>query len=54
MLRSFFLPTALFTSTSPSSSTSIQSGAECAEPSSFSVTRCAKFFAFNRCDLAFA
>ena len=48
MLRSFFLPTALFTNTSPSSSTSIQSGAECAEPSSFSVTRWAKFFPFSK------
>src|SRR6185503_13023201 len=47
MLRSFSLPTALLTNTSPSSSTSIQTGAACAVPSSFSVTRCAKFFAFS-------
>ena len=49
MLRSFFLPTALFTNTSPSSSTSIQSGADVrrSHPRS-SVTRCAKFLAFNR------
>ena len=38
-------PAAVFTSTCPSSSASTQSDVACGEPSSFSVTKCAKFVA---------